>query len=124
MAASASLGTVNPPNPPNPPNGNSDRAFYFVFTVVFLITVTCLGLGLWKGSQRTQYVNQESTRLISRIPKGDVSNSPTPEDIQRQKDIFDHETNDQENLITILMGVFQAGTGAIIGLLTGKATAK
>jgi hypothetical protein len=116
--------------PPNPPNGQNDRAFYVVFAVVFAITVTCLGLGLWKAAQRTQYVNTETTRLISQTPKGDVGSPPSSNDpdrktdLEREKDIFNEERNAQENTITILFGVFQAGTGAIIGLLTGKGLSK
>ena len=129
MAANASLPS-GAASPPNPPSGQNDRAFYVVFTVVFAITVTCLGLGLWKCADRTQYANQETTRLISEAPKGDVSSPPSSSDLdrrsneERKKDIFNAERNAQENTITILFGVFQAGTGAIIGLLTGKGLSK
>jgi hypothetical protein len=118
------------PNPPNPPNAGSDLAFYVVFSVVFAITVTCLGLGLWKASERTQFVNKETQRLTSLAPAGDVSNPPSAADLERKsnierlKDMFNEERNSQENTITILFGVFQAGTGAIIGLLTGKGLSK
>jgi hypothetical protein len=103
--------------------GRNDTAFYIVFSVVFVITVSSLGLGLWKDSQRTKYVNQEIQRVESRAPKGDVKSAEL-QDSEYEKGVIRDETHNQQNTITILFGVFQAGTGAIIGLLTGRATAK
>jgi hypothetical protein len=107
--------------PPNPPS--NDIAFYVVLTLVFLITVGSLGLALWKSTERTKYVDNESLRIQNSMPKGDAASNQVRayDDL---KSLETQESNNQQNTITILMGVFQAGTGAILGLLTGKATSK
>ncbi len=104
-------------------NTRHDSTFYVVLTLVFLITVSSLALGLRKSDQRKAYVDQEVHRVESLTPKGDVK----PSDLQNseyEKNLIREETNNQQNIITILMAVFQAGTGAILGLLTGRVTAK
>ena len=109
----------------------NEFAFYFVLCLVFAITMISLGLALSRCSARTAYVNGESASLQASIPVGDKVPTNNSDTLSLQKDAYaeakarqTREENNQQNTITILFGVFQAGTGAIIGLLTGKATAK
>jgi hypothetical protein len=101
----------------------SEWAFYVVLAMVFLITVTSLGLALSRSTVHQEWVNQEMARIESTTPKGDVSQAEREKYLEA-RNLFKEETNRLQNIITILLGVFQAGTGAILGLLTGKATSK
>jgi hypothetical protein len=97
--------------------------FFVVLLLVFAITVGSLGVALYKTSERTIYVNAESDRMQALIPKGDGA-AAQKDAYADVKNALVREENNQQNFITILMGVFQAGTGAILGLLTGRATSK
>lgn len=116
---------------PVTPKSSHEITFYVVLSLVFLITMISLGLALSRCSARTAYVNSESANLLASIAVGDKTPTANSDAASLQKDAYaeakarqTREESNQQNTITILFGVFQAGTGAIIGLLTGKATAK
>jgi hypothetical protein len=99
-------------------------AFYVVLALVFTITVGSLSISLWLSLQRTAFIKDGYARLEKLNVRGDAPATQSNTLYADTKAELDQESNKQNDTILILEGVFQAGTGAILGLLTGKATAK
>ena len=106
--------------PAKPPR---EVAFYVVLALVFTITIGSLSISLWLSLQRTAFIKDGYARLEKLNVRGDAP-APSNTLYADTKAELDQESNKQNDTILILEGVFQAGTGAILGLLTGKATAK
>lgn len=94
--------------------------FLVVLLAVLLITLGSLLLSLRQGDQRRVYEDTQY-RVLSEIePKGETSKSDEPKSLTDRRATVKAEVESMQKTQDSLMGVFLLGSGAIVGLLTGK----
>ena len=94
--------------------------FLVVLLAVLLITLGSLVLSLQQGNQRRIYEDQQYHALSEFEPKGETTKSDEPKSLTDRRANVKAEAESMQKTQDSLMGVFLLGSGAIVGLLTGK----
>jgi hypothetical protein len=105
-------------------NGGSSKGlsatFVVVLLAVLLITIGSLVLSLREGDRRRAYEDQQYQEIQNSEPKGETSKDAEPESLKTKRDQLQKEVESMQKTQDSLMGVFLLGSGAVVGLLTGK----
>ena len=112
---------------PAPMQANQPGAFRgmsLTFVVVLLavlgITISSLLLSLSQGTQRRLWEDQQFHALADLEPKGETSKTEEPKTLTERRQSIQKELENMQKTQDSLMSVFLLGSGAIVGLLTGK----
>ena len=95
-------------------------AFVVILVCVLIITVGSLVLSLWEGDQRRRYEDTQYHALADLEPKGETSKATESKSLASKRETVQKEVESMQKTQDSLMGVFLLGSGAIVGLLTGK----
>jgi hypothetical protein len=100
------------------------RGMSLTFVVVLLavlgITISSLLLSLSQGTQRRLWEDQQFHALADLEPKGETSKTEEPKTLTERRQSIQKELENMQKTQDSLMSVFLLGSGAIVGLLTGK----
>ena len=94
--------------------------FVVVLLAVLLITIGSLVLSLGEGDRRRAYEDQQYQEIQNSEPKGETSTDAEPQSLKTKRDQVQKEAESMQKTQDSLMGVFLLGSGAVVGLLTGK----
>ena len=94
--------------------------FVVVLLAVLLITIGSLVLSLREGDRRRVYEDQQYEEIQNSEPKGETSTDAEPQALKTKRDQVQKEVESMQKTQDSLMGVFLLGSGAVVGLLTGK----
>ena len=118
------MGTSNtsPAAPTVPSAGFRGMSWTFlvILFTVLLITLGSLLLSLQQGKERRIYEDQQYHSLSELEPKGETTKSDEPKSLTDRRATVKAEVDSMQKTQDSLMGVFLLGSGAIVGLLTGK----
>jgi hypothetical protein len=94
--------------------------FLVILIAVLAITLGSLTLSLQQGTQRRIYEDQQYHALADLEPKGETSKVDEPKSLTDRRATVKSEVDSMQKTQDNLMSVFLLGSGAIVGLLTGK----
>lgn len=94
--------------------------FLVVLSAVLAITVGSLILSLREGDRRRSYEDQQYLEIQNGEPKGETAKDAEPKSLTTKREQVQKEADSMQKTQDSLMGVFLLGSGAIVGLLTGK----